>query len=81
MSDGSFRTHPACAALRYEQLAKYPYVCPQTDHHVADLLECGTPVRMPEEQPVQTTEQTADNTPAEEISPTADQLRGENRSP
>lgn len=47
MSDGSYRYHPQCAALRSEQLALKPYVCPQTDHHVADLSECLYPTGIP----------------------------------
>lgn len=47
MSDGSYGYHPQCAALRNEQLAQYPYVCPQTDHHVADLSECLYPTGIP----------------------------------
>ena len=47
MSDGSYGYHPQCAALRNEQLARYPYVCPQTDHHVADLSECAYPTGIP----------------------------------
>lgn len=47
MSDGTFSYHPECAALRSEQLAKYPYVCPRTDHHVADLSECDNPTGIP----------------------------------
>lgn len=43
MSDGSYREHPTCAALRANQLAEYPYRCPQTDHHVADLADCAWP--------------------------------------
>lgn len=72
MSDGSFRIHPTCAALRAEQLAKYPYVCPRTDHQVADLSECGPPVRVPEERPVQTTEARVDETPAGGAEPADD---------
>lgn len=47
MSDGSYAEHPTCAALREEQLAKYPYVCPHTDHHVADLSQCLYPSGLP----------------------------------
>lgn len=72
MSDGSFRIHPTCAALRAEQLARYPYVCPRTDHHVADLSECGPPMRVQEEPPVQTTEARVDETPAGGAEPADD---------
>lgn len=41
LSDGSHGYHPQCAALRSEQLAKYPYQCPQTDQQVADLADCA----------------------------------------
>lgn len=41
LSDGSHGYHPQCAALRSEQLAKYPYQCPQTDQQVADLSDCA----------------------------------------
>lgn len=47
-SDGTYGEHPTCAALRSEQLAKYPYRCPQTDHQVADLADCGRSVERPE---------------------------------
>ena len=69
MSDGSHEYHPQCAALRNEQLARYPYVCPRTDHHVADLSECAYPTGIPVppaprdpaavDQPVETKEPTA----------------------
>ncbi|MBS7549471.1 hypothetical protein [Dietzia massiliensis] len=41
LSDGSHGYHPQCAALRSEQLAEYPYQCPQTDQQVADLADCA----------------------------------------
>ncbi|MCT2141088.1 hypothetical protein [Dietzia cinnamea] len=41
LSDGTHGYHPHCAALRSEQLAKYPYQCPQTDQQVADLSDCA----------------------------------------
>lgn len=47
MSDGSYAEHRTCAALREEQLATFPYVCPQTDHHVADLSDCLHPTGIP----------------------------------
>lgn len=47
MSDGTYGYHPQCAALRSEQLDRYPYRCPQTDHQVADLSECAYPTGIP----------------------------------
>lgn len=41
LSDGSHGYHPQCAALRSEQLARYPYQCPQTDQQVTDLADCA----------------------------------------
>ncbi|MEB8326000.1 hypothetical protein NGF75_08365 [Dietzia kunjamensis] len=41
LSDGSAALHPQCEALRSEQLAEYPYQCPQTDQQVADLADCA----------------------------------------
>src|SRR5699024_1566515 len=41
MSDGSAQPASECQALRDEQLSKYPYQCPGTNHHVADPSECA----------------------------------------
>ena len=41
LSDGSHGYHPQCAALRSEQLDRFPYQCPQTDQQVADLSDCA----------------------------------------
>lgn len=65
MSDGSYGYHPQCAALRSEQLAQYPYVCPQTDHHVADLSECLYPTGIPA-QPAEAQDPSIVDEPTEE---------------
>lgn len=49
MSDGSFAYHPECEAKRLDVLSKYPYRCPRTDWHVADLAECTAPQTAPAE--------------------------------
>lgn len=41
MSDGSVQPAAECQALRDEQLTKYPYQCPGTDHHVAGPSKCA----------------------------------------
>lgn len=41
MSDGSVGWAAECQQLRDDQLAATPHRCPQTDHYVADLAECG----------------------------------------
>lgn len=51
-SDGQYRFHPECQALRDQQMAKNPYRCPQTDWYVPDPSYCSPtapPVSIPEE--------------------------------
>ena len=43
-SDGTIRWAQECQNLHDEQMAKYPYRCPQTDHYVSDPSQCSSPV-------------------------------------
>ena len=43
-SDGTIRWAQECQNLRDEQMAKYPYRCPQTDHYVSDPSQCSSPM-------------------------------------
>ena len=43
-SDGTIRWAQECQNLRDEQMAKYPYRCPQTDHYVSGPSQCSSPV-------------------------------------
>ena len=42
-SDGTIRWAQKCQNLHDEQMSKYPYRCPQTDHYVSDLSQCSSP--------------------------------------
>lgn len=42
-SDGTIRWAQECQNLHDEQMAKYPYRCPQTDHYVSDPSQCSSP--------------------------------------
>lgn len=64
MSDGTFQEHPACVALRAEQMSQNPYRCPRTDHYVADLSECGVNLMVPPSD-----ETSAAQTPSDQIEP------------
>ena len=43
-SDGTIRWAQECQNLHDEQMAKYPYRCPQTDHYVSDPSQCSSPM-------------------------------------
>lgn len=43
-SDGTIRWAQECQNLHDEQMSKYPYRCPQTDHYVSDPSQCSSPV-------------------------------------
>ncbi|MDU2587539.1 MAG: hypothetical protein E7C83_10590 [Corynebacterium sp.] len=43
-SDGTIRWAQECQNLHDEQMAKYPYRCPQTAHYVSDPSQCSSPV-------------------------------------
>lgn len=42
-SDGTIRWAQECQNLHDEQMSKYPYRCPQTDHYVSDPSQCSSP--------------------------------------
>lgn len=63
MGDGSFAYPPECEAKRLEVLAEYPYRCPRTDWHVADLAECTAPQTAPAETSSSAAPGTADTVP------------------
>ena len=43
-SDGTIRWAQECQNLHDEQMAKYPYRCPQTDHYVSNPSQCSSPM-------------------------------------